>query len=55
MWVVPALDPVEGRSAQTGDAVGLSVAVAGQFPGSPVTLDYALRIRHGKISTLTIE
>jgi hypothetical protein len=37
------------------DQVSLLVAVAGQFPGSPVTLDYALRLRGGKISTLTIE
>jgi hypothetical protein len=38
-----------------GAAVSLSVAVSGQFPGSPVTLDYQLRLRDGKISTLTIE
>jgi hypothetical protein len=41
-------------SVQDGQ-VSLSVAVAGQFPGSPVTLDYELRLRGGKISTLTIE
>ena len=35
--------------------VTLSVAVSGQFPGSPVTLDYHLRLRDGKILTLTIE
>jgi len=29
--------------------------VAGQFPGSPVTLDYELRLRAGKIAALTIE
>lgn len=38
-----------------GDEVTLSVAVSGQFPGSPVTLDYRLRLRDGKIITLTIE
>jgi hypothetical protein len=43
------------RSAVQGDAVNLSVAVSGQFPGSPVTLDYQLRLRNGKISCLTIE
>jgi hypothetical protein len=38
-----------------GDHVSLAVAVSGQFPGSPVTLDYELQLRDGKISTLTIE
>ena len=37
-----------------GDDVNLSVAVAGKFPGSPVTLDYHLRLRDKKISTLDI-
>ncbi len=43
------------RTALREDGVSLSVAVAGQFPGSPVTLDYEIRMRNGKISTLTIE
>jgi ketosteroid isomerase-like protein len=43
------------RAAADGDTVSLSVAVSGQFPGSPVTLDYQLRLRDGKIATLTIE
>ena len=43
------------RAAVNGDDVSLSVAVSGQFPGSPVTLDYQLRLSGGKISTLTIE
>ncbi len=43
------------RATEAGDDVILSVAVSGQFPGSPVTLDYQLRLRDGKISTLTIE
>src|SRR4051812_17678965 len=42
------------RTSVQDDHVSLSVAVAGQFPGSPVTLDYELRLRGGKISTLTI-
>jgi hypothetical protein len=42
------------RTSVRDDQVSLSVAVAGQFPGSPVTLDYELRLRGGKISTLTI-
>jgi len=43
------------RASVRGDGVSLSVAVSGQFPGSPVTLDYLLRLRDGKISALTIE
>jgi len=59
-WVVetslkyrPTFTPL--RSFAGDRRVRLSVAVSGQFPGSPVTLDYELRIRGGKISTLTIE
>src|SRR4051812_63693 len=33
------------RASASGDAATLAVAVAGQFPGSPVTLDYDLRVR----------
>jgi ketosteroid isomerase-like protein len=43
------------RATVNAAAVSLSVAVSGQFPGSPVTLDYRLRFRDGKIVTLTIE
>ena len=43
------------RTAVRGDDVSLAVAVSGQFPGSPVTLDYVLQLRDGKISTLTVE
>ena len=43
------------RSTVNGDEVSLAVAVSGQFPGSPITLDYVLRLRDGKISNLTIE
>ncbi len=42
------------RASVFGDDVTLSVAVSGQFPGSPVTLDYMLRLRAGKILLLTI-
>lgn len=42
------------RTAVRGDEVSLAVAVAGQFPGSPVTLDYELRLEGGKIAALTI-
>lgn len=37
-----------------GERVRLSVAVSGRFPGSPVTLDYELQLRDGKISHLSI-
>jgi len=43
------------RTSVNGDDINLSVAVSGEFPGSPVTLDYQLRLRAGKIVTLTIE
>src|SRR4051812_21395250 len=43
------------RVSMNGDLVSLAVAVAGQFPGSPVTLDYTLRLRDGKIESLTID
>jgi hypothetical protein len=43
------------RATVNGDDVSLAVAVSGQFPGSPVMLDYVLRLCGGKISTLTIE
>ena len=46
---------VESRMVALTPVVGLAVAVSGQFPGSPVTLDYQLRLRNGKISCLTIE
>ncbi len=43
------------RASANGGEVSLSVSVSGQFPGSPVTLDYQIQLRDGKISTLTIE
>ena len=49
----PALT-VMRASVQDNDAT-LAVAISGNFPGSPVTLDYALRLRDGKILNLTIE
>jgi hypothetical protein len=42
------------RSFARDDLIRVQVAVSGQFPGSPVTLDYELRVQHGKISALTI-
>jgi len=49
----PTLTPL--RSFVSDDRVSLSVAVSGRFPGSPVTLDFELRLQGGEISTLTIE
>ena len=42
------------RSVVSGDDATLAVAVSGQFPGSPVTLDYMVRLHDGKIELLTI-
>jgi len=42
------------RETVNGDDVRLSVAVSGQFPGSPVTLDFKMRMQRGKIAALTI-
>jgi SnoaL-like domain len=42
------------KSFASDDVVRVQMAVSGQFPGSPVTLDYELRVQHGKISALTI-
>ena len=43
------------RTSVKYDHVSLSVAVSGRFPGSPVTLDYEMRLRDGKIVTFKIE
>jgi SnoaL-like domain len=48
----PTFTPL--RSCVSDNRIDLSVAVSGQFPGSPVTLDYEIRLQDGKISTLTI-
>lgn len=42
------------KSFVSDDVVRVQMAVSGQFPGSPVTLDYELRVQRGKISALTI-
>jgi hypothetical protein len=43
------------RASAKDGHISLSVAVSGRFPGSPVTLDFAMQLRDGKIATLTIE
>jgi|SRR5882724_11822647 len=42
------------RASVHGEEVTLAVAVSGLFPGSPVTLEYILRLHAGKILLLTI-
>jgi SnoaL-like domain len=42
------------QSFVSDDVVRVQMAVSGQFPGSPVTLDFELRVQQGKISALTI-
>jgi hypothetical protein len=42
------------KTFASDDAVRGQIAVSGQFPGSPVTLDYEFRVENGKISILTI-
>jgi hypothetical protein len=37
------------------DAAHLAIAISGQFPGSPVTLDFHFQLREGKIAELSIE
>jgi len=41
----------EGRDSK----ITLSVRVSGDFPGSPIDLDYDFALRDGKISTLSIQ
>jgi hypothetical protein len=43
------------REKATDADVGLTVSVSGHFPGSPVQLDFHVRLRGGKITALTIE
>ena len=42
------------RSVVYGNDVTMAVAVSGQFPGSPVTLDYMIQLQDSKILLLTI-
>jgi ketosteroid isomerase-like protein len=43
------------RVKPTEADVGLVVSVSGDFPGSPVQLDFHFQLRGGKISALTME
>jgi len=48
----PAFIPLQ--TFVSDDVVSGQIAVSGQFPGSPVTLDYEFLVHHGKINALTI-
>jgi len=49
----PAFALLRDQAAE--EDVGLVVSVSGDFPGSPVQLDFHFRIRCRKIAALTIE
>jgi hypothetical protein len=42
------------RAKVSGPKVALTVLISGQFPGSPIELDYDITLRDGKISTLNV-
>ncbi len=43
------------RAKVSGSKVALAVRISGQFPGSPIELDYDITLRDGKISKLNIK
>jgi hypothetical protein len=43
------------RTEETGDSVTVTGLVSGDFPGSPVELDYSFTLANGTISRLSIE
>lgn len=49
----PTFTPLEATNA--GDRTSLSVRVSGDFPGSPVVLDFAFTLARGKIVRLVID
>jgi SnoaL-like domain len=49
-YTMDALD-----ASVTGDSVCLRAKVTGNFPGSPVELDYLFMLAHDKIASLKIE
>ena len=40
---------------ENGDQLAVTARVAGQFPGSPVELEFNLTLRHGRIAKLAIQ
>lgn len=46
-------EPIE--TTTNGDNVSVRATVSGQFPNSPVTLEFSFTIKHGKIVALRIQ
>lgn len=46
-------EPIE--AAEAGDRVTVRATVAGQFPNSPATLDFAFTLKNGRIAALEIQ
>ena len=42
-------------AVQKGDVLAVAVSVTGQFPGSPVVLDFEFSLRDEKIAELTVQ
>jgi hypothetical protein len=41
--------------AERDEKIVVTSRVSGNFPGSPITLDFVFRLEHGKISSLEIQ
>lgn len=59
-WISESISKYHAHAAVTnvqhnGEDATLTVKVAGQFPGSPVELEFDFRLREGKISHLAIQ
>lgn len=59
-WVSQTGEKYQPRATVTGvrekgEKLALTVNVAGQFPGSPVELEFEFHLRDGKIARLTIQ
>src|SRR6187402_959797 len=57
-WVSHASKEYQPRASvvgaqQNGDKLAVTVNVSGQFPGSPIELDFEFSLRGGKIAELT--
>jgi hypothetical protein len=42
-------------AGEKGDKLAVAARVAGQFPGSPVELEFAFSLRDGKIAELAVQ
>ena len=59
-WVAESSEKYQPHATVTrvqneGEKVAITVNVAGQFPGSPVDLEFDFQLREGKIAQLTIQ